>query len=154
MALKDTAQNLQAAAVSPGLQRLREMRAFVNKWTDREQERLWKKALDFDNSPKRWDEEGEETYHRLMVEAEEVAAMVRFYQRILACAEEEERQEKGKAAKEMERYAAEIQRVEQEIKEKYKREKRLQISLEDMEEGETNGDDETGNGPTAAADGR
>lgn len=153
MSLSDTAKNLQAQAVSTELRWLREMRAYTKKHTHAEINEQWGKIARFEESPESKTPEGYEKLCRMCAEANECHELAKFYQEVLNCAETAEHREKGGAEKEMRKYRKSIEARIAEIKETYKRESKLQVSLDDMKESEADGHNEKGNDPFAPADG-
>lgn len=153
MSLSDTAKDLQQQAASPELRWLREMRAFVKKNTKETIMAELEKIEDYSKTPEGSSPKEQEKVYAMTVKVLERAHLADFYARALKYAEIKERQEKGGGEKAIKAHRQEIEKMERNLKKKYKRESRLQVSLDDMEEGEADGNNEKGYDPFAAADG-
>lgn len=154
MGLSDTAKNLRQEAASPELRWLREMRAFVRKHTDDWIKAEWEKLDDFYETPegKTWD--GREKIAARGAELHEIGALAKFYSDVLEYAEARERQEKGGGENAVRQHWEQLKAMESGIKEKHRRERKLQVSLEDMEEEKADGNYKKRDDPFAAADGK
>lgn len=153
MSLSDTAKNLQQQAASPELLWLREMRAFVRKHTDDWLKAEWERLDDFYETPEGKTWEGQEKISARGAELHEIGELAKFYGDVLEYAEAKERKEKGGGENSVRMHWKKLKGKESSIKEKYRKERKLQVSLEDMEEGEADGNNEEENDPFAAADG-
>ncbi len=152
MSLRDTAKGLREQAASPELRWLREMRAFTKQNTREALLRERDEIEAYSHTPEGSSPAGCERVCARMADLLERGALVHFYEHVLEYAERKERQEKGGGEKAIRSHRQEIERKEQYIKKKYRRQRRLQMRLEDLE-GDADGDDETGNDPFAAGDG-
>lgn len=154
MSLSDTAKNLQQQAASPELRWLREMRAFVKKNSRENIIAEMEKIEAYSKTPEGSRPEEQERVYVMTVEVMERAHLADFYEKVLKYAESKERQEKGGGEKSIREHLQQLEAMERGIKKKYKRERKVQVSLEDMEEDETDGDFKKGDDPFAAADGQ
>lgn len=153
MSLSDTAKNLQAQTVSPELRWLREMRAFCKKHTTEKLLADADKIEAFYHTPEGSSPEGCEKVCSLMAELHERAALADFYGRVLKAAEIEERKEKGGAERAIRERRQELEACERGIRKKYRAERKIQVSLDDLKESEADGHNEKGYDPFAPADG-
>lgn len=153
MSLSDTAKNLKQQAASPELLWLREMRTFVRKHTDDWLKAEWERLDDFYETPEGKTWEGLEKISARVAELHEIGELANFYRNVLKYAEAKERKERGGGENSVRMHWKKLKGKESSIKEKYRKEMKLQVSLEDMEEGEADGNNEEGNDPFAAADG-
>jgi len=153
MGLSDTAKNLREQAASPELRWLREMRAFTKQNTREALLREKAEIEAYSHTPEGSSGAGCERVCARMADLLERGALAHFYGKVLEYAERKERREKGGGEQAIRRHRQEIEGMERGIRKKYRRQRRLQMRLEDLE-GDADGDDETGNDPFAAADGR
>ena len=114
---------------------------------------MWLKISEFEKSAERYEPGGIEKVCLMIAHVQECSELAEFYRRTLKYAEIKERKEKGGGEKGIRKHRQELEKIEKKIKVKYRRESKLQVSLEDMEEGEADGNNEEGNDPFAAADG-
>lgn len=153
MSLSDTAKNLRQQAISPELRWLREMRKYVNTYTQDKINKMWMQISEFEKGTERYAPGGIEKVCLMIAHVQECSELAEFYRRTLKYAEIKERKEKDGGEKSIRIHRKELEKIEEKIKIKYRKERKLQISLEDMEEGEADGHYEGGNDPFAAADG-
>lgn len=139
MGLSEIAKNLQQQAASPELRWLREMRAFVNKNTKEKFISDVEKIEAYSKTPEGSKPEEQERVYIMTVEAMEIAHLADFYAKVLKCAESKERQEKGGGEKFIRKHRQRLEAIERGIKKEYKIKRKVQVSLEDMEEGEADG---------------
>lgn len=154
MGLRDTARSLRQEAASLWLQWLREIRAYVQKHTDDWLKAEWEKLDDFYETPEGKTWEGREKICARGAELHEIGELKKFYRDVLKYAEAKERQEKGGGEKAVRQHWEQLKAMESGIRKKYKSERKLQVSLENMEEGESVGSEQKGDDPFAAADGK
>lgn len=153
MSLSDTAKSLQAQTVSPELRWLRQMRAFCKKNTKEKLLAEFDRIDAYYHTPEGSSPEGCERVCAMMAEMHEKATLADFYSRVLKYAEIEERQEKGGGEKGIRKHRQEIEAIERGIKKKYRAERKMQVSLDDLKESEADGHNEKGYDPFAPADG-
>lgn len=153
MSLSDTAKTLQAQTVSPELRWLREMRAFCKKNTTESLTEELEKIEAFSKTPEGSTPEGQERVYVMTVESMEKGTLAEFYGRVLKYAEIKERQEKGGGEKGIQKHRQDIEAMERGIRKKYKIERKVQVSLDDLKESEADGHNEKGYDPFAPADG-
>ncbi|WP_458407826.1 hypothetical protein [Anaerotignum sp.] len=153
MSLSDTAKTLQAQTVSPELRWLREMRAFCKKNTTESLTAELERIEAFYHTPEGSTPEGQERVYVMTVETMEKGSLAEFYSNVLKYAETKERQEKGGGEKAIRENRQKIEAMERGIRKKYKIERKVQVSLDDLKESEADGHNEKGYDPFAPADG-
>ena len=153
MSLSDTAKTLQAQTVSPELRWLREMRAFCKKNTNEKLMEEIKKIEDYAKTPEGSTPDGQERVYVMTVEVMERGHLAQFYSDALKFAETKERQEKGGGEKAIRERRQNLEAIERGIRKKYKIERKVQVSLDDLKESEADGHNEKGYDPFAPADG-
>ena len=142
MGLSDTARNLRQEAASIWLQWLRKNRDYVKKHTDEWLKAEWEKLDDFSKTPEGKTWEGQEKIASRVAELHEIGELANFYRDVLKYAEAKERQEKGGREKAVRQHWEQLKAMESGIRKKYKSERKLQVSLENMEEGESVGSEQ------------
>lgn len=142
MGLSDTAKSLRQEAASPELRWLREMRAFVKKNSRENIIAEMEKIEAYSKTPEGSRPEKQERVYVMTVEVMERGHLAEFYGDVLKYAEAKERQEKGGGEKSIREHRQQLEAMERGIKKKYKRERKVQVSLEDMEEGENSGSEQ------------
>lgn len=153
MSLSDTAKNLQEQTVSPELRWLREMRAFCKKNTTESLTAELERIEAFSKTPEGSTPEGQERVYVMTVETMEKGTLSEFYGRILNAAETAERKEKGGAERAIRERRQKLEACERGIRKKYRIERKVQVSLDDLKESEADGHNEKGYDPFAPADG-
>ena len=153
MSLSDTAKSLQEQTVSPELRWLREMRAFCKKNTTESLTAELERIEAFSKTPEGSTPEGQERVYVMTVETMEKGTLVEFYGKVLEFAEIRERKEKGGGEKAIRARRPIIEAMERGIRKKYRIERKVQVSLDDLKESEADGHNEKGYDPFAPADG-
>lgn len=140
MGLADTAKALQKEAASSELLWLREMRAFVRRNPKEKILADMEKLEAYSQTPEGSTAAEQERVYAMAQEIMERGALSEFYGKVLEYAEIKERQEKGGAEKHIRKHRQELEAEERRIKKRHNR--KMQITLEDMEEGEADGNEQ------------
>lgn len=153
MSLSDTAKSLQEQTVSPELRWLRQMRAFCKKNTTESLTAELERIEAYSKTPEGSTPEGQERVYVMTVESMEKGTLAEFYGKVLKYAAIKEREETGSAEKCIREHRQKIEAMERGIRKKYKIERKVQVSLDDLKESEADGHNEKGYDPFAPADG-
>lgn len=128
MALGEIARDLQKTA-SDELLLLRDMRRYVNLNNDRALQAERQRLADFDASPEALTMEGQKRRCRMFAELDRKSKTKIVYQRVLHCAEDAERKQKGGGEKYVRLTRPKINELMERIENRYQRLKEYQLTI-------------------------